>query len=370
MRKMLSVLTALIVVFMLFACSGGGGGGDDERSSSSAPVAVSFGVVSDDGYVAKASGITVDDGVNAGSFKYFYKAAHQWNSTSVTGDTNGTWKIFNNGNATTEKFQPGYWKFDIEVCTNSSTAQSRTVLYSGSKYTYISATNHSVQIPVSRQLNGGSTVSIKIAVPTVVADSDSLSASYEGTDDGTIDAWDTVTRDKKVENGQVVDAANWTTFEVDLPLDAGIYTFIFGYPQAGNIMKAGEVHAINVFADASPSILGTMEPGNESTEIITVTGADMFGIAFTSEPASVAVDSQAGAEFAVGLKQGSVAVDADSYKWYIGGDPDPVAEATESFTFVPGTHGDGTGKYSITCVATSSDGSLIGYCQTIITVTE
>ncbi len=369
MRKLLSVLTVLVVVSMLFACSGGGGGGDDGNASSSAPVAVSFGVVSNDGYVAKASGITVDDGVNSGSFKYFYKAAHQWNSTNVTGDTNSTWKAFNNGSATIEKFQPGYWKFDVVVCTNGSTAQNQTVLYSGSKYTYINAANHSVVIPVTRKLNGGSTVSIKIAVPTVVAENDSLAVSYAGTDDDDI-IWTKTTRDKKVVDGEVVDAENWTTFEVDLPLDSGIYTFFFGYPQAGNIKQAGEVHALNVFADASPSILGTMEPGNESTETISVTGADMFGIVFTAEPASVAIDSQQGATFTVGLKQGSVAANATSYKWYVGANTTPVATAANSFNFIPGTHGTGSGRHSITCVATSSDGSLIGYCQTIVTVTE
>ena len=212
-------------------------------------------------------------------------------------------------------------------------------------------------------------MSIKISVPTVVADNDSFTATYTGTSNGEI-TWDSIDRNKKVVDGQVVDEANWTTFEVNKSLAAGIYIFFFGYPQAGNIKQAGETHAINVLAGASPSIIGTMEPGNESAEIITVSGVDMFGIQFSAAPGSVAIDSQAGATFTVALKQGSVAADAASYKWYVGANDTPVATAAASFAFVPETHGAGSGKHSITCVATSSDGSLIGYCQTIVTVTE
>ncbi len=383
LRRVLTVFVSLIFIAVLFGCGGGGGGGssgdDDNGSSSRASVSVRFGViVENDKYL---SSIVADDGVDISSFRYYYKATPQWGGyerASVQGNTKGGFVEFtdqyNTDSPVATKFVQGAWKFWIQV----REATGKTVLYE-SKSEGISVSlrpsSNNVEAAVSRQLNGSCNLAVNIAIPTV--DGAELVITYTSMLTGEEKIFNVVgIPDKKTDpQGNPIDADGWTLYtdaENDA-IPAGAYIFTISYQVNGKEIAAPVPLPINIFAGASPAIVGAFNDSDigEQNVFFIINGVKLFGIKFTNSPAAaVAKDDANGIVFTVG-KLNNNCVEAASYQWYVEGEP--VYGATSaSFTFKPSLHYPYVGDTTVTCIAVSSpkDGSLFASCSKDIAVTE
>lgn len=380
MKKILSVLTVLAVVSMLFACSGGGGGGgDDDQVSSSAPVAVSFSVISNDGNVMTKS-ISSNDGVNSGSFRYYYRAVPVWNGAqrgSVIGSTGENYVEFTTqyktGSAVATKFAQGSWTFYIDV----RASDGRTVLYdngNGTPFSVSAGKENTVEVSVERKNNGSSSVAVHVAVPTV--ENGSLTVTYApiATPNSTTSFAVDYTTDAKAVEDQEGAAAGWTRYDGTETLDAGSYIFYFKYSRVVNqqVTEIASVPvAINVISGASPTLEGTLEDGDFQAVTFAISGITIFGIKFSDNPAPASTVAINGSVVFSAVKLTNESVAAATYNWYVGGDL-VETNGTGSFTFTPADHYNKTGYTSVTCVAVSSEenGYLVSSATQAMTVTD
>ena len=388
MKKVLSVLTALIVVSMLFSCgSGSGSGGGDSGSgadSSSKPTASVFlGVTSDDGYVVKS--IAVNDGIDSNSFRYFYKATPQWGGPergSIQGNTaliqgkDGRDFVeftdqYNSGAPLTTMFAQGSWKFWIEVRESTGT----TVLYKSDDDgipVSIGPAANQVEAEVERQANGTNNVALHIAVPTVA--NGNLIVTYTPYAGGNPVTYNVKpVADKKADAaGNPVDAVGWTLYNggQNDALAAGVYFFSFIY-KVGDDKVASLTLPINIMAGAAPTFIGTLENGEFQQVTLVITGIKEFGVKFSNTPASSVAKGDANGILFEAAKLNNNCVNIAGYQWYVDGNA--VNGATSaSFTFKPSLHYPNAGYTTVTCIAVSSaeDGSLVASCSKAMTVTE
>ena len=356
MKKVLSVLTVLVVVSMLFACANGGG-----SSSDNAPVKVSFNVETPHEDIAKTA--TVND--PGKTFSYWYKAVPQWTGsdfTNIKGATidnedpsgYGYVEITNYvANKDIGLFAQGSWKFYAQVKCNGS------VIYQSAaepEITYINSSTHSVTLSVTRVANGTATVSIDIEVPDTSSTA-VLTAGYSG--DGT----GTVTLQKNAS--AATHGANWSRFTgTSSALTTGSYLFTLTSKTAADGAEVGgAVLAFDIIAGVNRTITGTIENGTWQTTLITI---NVPTFEMSIEAANDAVSVAKNTNLVYTCTASKTNMDGTiAYQWYV--DNDAVAQngTSATYTFNKAT----PGYYYVTCKA-YVNGKAVGSQTLPVTVTE
>ena len=187
MKKVLSVLTVLVIVSMLFACANGGSGDSDK-----APVKVSFNVETPHEDISKVA--TVDS--PSSTFTYWYKAEPQWTGddfTTIQGATAGKQGAVDGyvqitdyvANKDIGLFAQGSWKFYAQVKSGNTVIYQSETTPANVPITYINSTDLNqqgkvqVSLNVTRTTNGTANVTIAIEAPDT-GTAPSLTASYSG----------------------------------------------------------------------------------------------------------------------------------------------------------------------------------------------
>ena len=355
MKKVLSVLTVLVVVSMLFACSSGG-----SSDSDNAPVKVSFNVETPHEDIAKTA--TVND--PGKTFSYWYKAVPQWTGDDFAtiqgatagkqGAVDGYVEITNYvANKDIGLFAQGSWKFYAQVKCNGS------VIYQSAaepEITYINSSTHSVTLNVTRVANGTATVSIDIEVPDTSSTA-VLIAGYSG--DGT----GTVTLQKN--QSAATHGANWSRFTgTSSALTTGSYLFTLTSKTAANgVEVGGAVLAFDIIAGVNRTIEGTIENGTWQTTLITI-NEPTFSMSIEADDDAVTVAKNTDLEYTCTASKtnmdGTIA-----YQWYVGNTPVAQNGTSETYTFRQAT----PGYYYVTCKA-YVNGKAVGSQTLPVTVTE
>ena len=179
MKKLLSVLTVLIVVSMLFSCGGGSG---SESAAESAPVKVSFAVETGNDL---AHVVSVNN--PGATYTYWYAAVPQWQgvdhaspkgATTAYGQVPADNQYVQISNYEAGKniglFAQGKWTFYARVKNGNN------IVYEGNTTDYISVSHKNISVDVDLvAANGNATVSLDVETPNT-ADGCTVTVSYSG----------------------------------------------------------------------------------------------------------------------------------------------------------------------------------------------
>ena len=362
MKKTTAILTALLVMAVLFASCSNGMGEKAEGSasaSSSQKVMVSLGVYFENEIQKVAIDHIDANDPSLGTLTFWYKADPKWEQNNdIAGDTNGQFVMIPGYTGNTPAtnigyFTAGIWDFDVQVRNTSG-----TVLYSGSDHgVSIYTGSASLDITVTADNGRTGTVLISVQVPTT-GNSEDLQMTYTGHASPI-----TLTRGTTASNIRTFSSA-------PLDLTPGAYTFNFlYYDQSTTAQNGGASVAVNVFADQTTTISGLIEDGKWHSKdiIIRVPG-------FSSEvyvtAGSIFVTPTGTLQFSCGDSLGNAIralSDHDiTYTWLVNGvvKQDPEEDTnSRTFDFAPATHigANAFGLYEVTCVISCADDNITAY---------
>ena len=368
MRKVLSVLSLLVVLAMLFACGSGSGGGGGSDDGVTATVKLGFEVASTDGRVVSKS-ISATGTNPLPTAKYFYKATPKWapkDGLDIAGATSTKSNVGSDGfvqfdPATfSDSFALGKWEFEIEIRADSTNG---VVLYKTDPAIsmYINANTTAIPVTVTKQFSGTGTVTVDIYAPTIAEDEKvtfyygliGSSAENQVQLGGT-----------KITSGTY---AGFTEFKYKdsatgdkLSLPAGMYIFraIYDYTYKDDnneshsvSIENGSVTTCEVFGDGEVAVTGTIEGNQNVVASFTLSGINAIGV--TVKAVKSATDDTEVTTSAIkaggsqvykaipttGQNSGQswiTYVQPDTYQWYVNGIA--VAGATgTTYTFTSNT---------------------------------
>ncbi|MBR4159164.1 MAG: hypothetical protein IKT97_03815, partial [Spirochaetia bacterium] len=233
MKKTTAILTALLVMAVLFASCSNGMGEKAEGSAagtSSQKVMVSLGVDVEGEYIQKD--VSVDD-FDLSGLTVWYKATHKWSQNrNVSGDTAGMGDAndfvqipnFTSGELVNlGSFTAGIWDFFVEVRKGSDP------VYTGRVENYQLYTGHAaIEITVA-PITGTGTVAISVQVPTTGAN-EKLYMTYTGLGSSIALKRGSVTSNITTFFYDIDDDGTYEpTGDDQLSLAGGAYTFTFLY---------------------------------------------------------------------------------------------------------------------------------------------
>ncbi len=356
MKKVLSVLTVLVVVSMLFACANGGGSDSD-----GAAVRVSFNVETPHEDIAKVATVN-----NPGTtFTYWYKAEPLWTGAdfaTIQGATAGKQGAVDGyvqitdyvANKDIGLFAQGSWKFYAQVKSGNAVVYQSETTPANVPITYINATTHSVTLNVTRAANGTATVSINIEVPDTSASS-TLTATYS-------DGAGSVTLQKNAQ--AATRGTGWSRFTgTSADLTTGSYVFKLTSSDGTNDV-GGAMLAFDVIAGVDRTITGTIENGVWQTTLITI-NVPTFTMSIAATDGATSVAKNTNLVYTCSATATNITGNI-AYQWYV--DDEAVAGqggTGSSFTFNKAN----PGYYYVTCKA-YVDGKAVGSNTLKVTVTN
>lgn len=359
MKKTTAILTALLVMAVLFASCSNGMGEKAEGSAagtSSQKVNVFLGVYFEDGIQKVAIDHIDAHDPSLGTLTFWYKAAPQWEQNKdIAGDTSGQFVMIpgytgNTPGTNIGYFTAGIWNFDVQVRNSSG-----SVLYSGSETNVpIYTENASLDITVTADNGRTGTVLISVQVPTT-GNSEDLKMTYTGHAEAI-----TLTRGTTASNIRTFSSA-------PIDLTPGAYTFNFLYYDQSTAQNGGASVAINVFADQTTTISGLIEDGKwHSGSIIIRVPGFTDDVYVTADEGAIFVKPTGTLEFTCADSSGNE-IEALSghditYTWLVNG----IQKATgyvNTFNFAPATHigANAFGLYEVTCVISCADDNITAY---------
>jgi len=355
MKKVLSVLTVLVVVSMLFSCADGSGSGSDN-----APVKVSLNVATPHEDISKVAAVNSP----ATTFTYWYAAIPQWTGydfTAIQGATGGTdaeptyVQITDYAaNKDIGLFAQGSWKFYAQVKANGE------VVYESAAdpaITYINASNRSVTLNVTRSAgNGTATVSIDIEVPDTSASS-TLTVAYSGQANGSVTL---AKNDPAATKG-----ANWSRFTgTASDLASGQYLFTLTTTDGTNNV-GGAVLAFDILPGVNRSITGTVENGVWQTTLITI-NVPTFNMSISAANGATSVAKNTALVYTCTATATNITGNIE-YQWYVNNTAvtSNGTGSPYSFSFSQAN----PGNYYVTCKA-YVDGQVAASQTLPVTVTN
>ena len=352
MKKVLSVLTVLVVVSMLFACANGGGSDSDNS-----PVKVSFNVETPHEDIAKIAAVD-----SPASFTYWYKAVPQWTGvdfTAIQGSTNNAFVQIDSYAAKKDigLFAQGSWKFWAQVKVNG------VVLYESAAdpaVTYINSTDlvggkKEITLDVTRTAGQGSAdVTIAIEAPDTGA-TPTLTAGYSGQAVGNV----TITKVAATEHT----GGGWSRYTGSATgLASGSYLFTLTTTDGTNPV-GGAVLAFDVLPGVNRTITGTIENGVWQTTLITI-NVPTFTMNVTAAGGATSVAKSTNLVYTCTASSTNITGNI-AYQWYVGNTPVAQNGTSSTFTFNQAN----PGYYYVTCKA-YVDGKAAGSQTLKVTVTE
>lgn len=363
MKKVLSVLTVLVIVSMLFACANGGSGDSDK-----APVRVSFNVETPHEDISKVA--TVNDA--GSSFTYWYKAEPQWTGddfTAIQGATAGKQGAVDGyvqitdyaAGANIGLFAQGSWKFYAQVKLNGSVVYQSETTPANVPITYINSTDldqegkKQVTLNVARAAgNGTANVTIAIEVPNTSASSN-LTAKYSGQTSGTV----TISKVAATEHT----GGNWSRYTgTATGLASGSYLFTLKSTDGTNEV-GGAVLAFDVLPGDNRAITGTIENGVWQTTLMTI-NVPTFEMSIEADEGATSVAKNTNLEYTCSATATNITGNI-TYQWYVDGKAVAQNGTSSTYTFNQAN----PGYYYVSCEAKIA-GKAVGSSSLIVTVTN
>ena len=348
MKKTNVLLTALLVMAVLFAsCSNGGSSGDSDGSAKTQAVEVTMSLGGEATNIAQRA-MALD--INADSLTYWIKAEPQWtNNTEAI--HNGKTTSFTQINTYVDEvslglFTPGVWKFSAQIKNGGNLA------YEGETTAVISPTNHDVTINMEIYDHGSKgSITIKVAVPTVK--NTKVFVSYDG---ATAQEITNPAADTTVSTAGVTsDSDNWTYFTTSkADLSTGKHTVALIYKDGDSIISGYGPKAFTVRNGDAFRLFGTIQNGTweegSLTLVMPTVELALGNITYSAGSASISAVSGNGV----------------TYAWYVNGQAAIAATNSNSYAF--GTNYKTPGEYDIRVVVTKGD--AIGDAEYHVTIPE
>ncbi len=341
MKKLLSVLTALIVVSMLFSCGGGSG---SESAAESAPVKVSFAVETGNDL---AHVVSVNN--PGATYTYWYAAVPQWQGvdhTSPKGATTAYGQVPSDNEYVQITdyaagkdiglFAQGSWKFYARVKNGND------IVYEGNTTDYISVSHNEIAVDVDLvAANGNATVSIDIETPNTGASS-TITVAYSGQASGTF------TPIAKNDPNPATNGAGWSRFTASKELAAGSYQFVITSSD-GTAQVGKTTLAFDIIPGVDRTISGTMENGVYQTTMFTI-NIPSIKMTLTSAGSATSVAKNSSLLYTCAAEKVNT-TGTILYQWYVDGEA--INGATNStFNFTPAQHYyNAEGTAVVTCKA-------------------
>ena len=394
MKKTTAILTALLVMAVLFASCSNGMGEKAEGSgsgSSTQAVKVSLSLGGEVANIAQRA-VALNGVVDASTFVYYYQATPNWkkadgNPADAQGKTNGFVAIPYPGSGHNYEdgfslgyFTPGNWTFEVEVRIPSPTQQDpehETVLYVGSN-TDVVINNALKELTINMSLKTGQningTVNVAVAVP-YLGEGTTVTMTKNGTpveltlyDDGSQGEHSKDYTVTSTSNKTPLAQNGWRLFRlVDASFAPGDYTILLQYKDVVNAVDkvvGGAAVAFTVVNDGNYLICGTIENGKYQIVELTLNGIDAVDLSMVTDP----YDDQHDQNITTIGQDGSLKfivtdrwseTHAGTYTWYVNGvETDSANNQDEDYEFTLDTTMPGVYEVSCTVDKTVAIGSV------------
>jgi hypothetical protein len=393
MKKTTAILTALLVMAVLFASCSNGMGEKAEGSgsgSSTQAVKVSLSLGGEVANIAQRA-VALTGVVDASTFEYYYQATPNWKKADGTpanaqGKTNGFVAIPYPGsghnyedNFSLGYFTPGNWTFEVEVRLPAN--QGGTVLYVGSNPSVV-INNALKELTINMSLKnedeqGASltgTVNVAVAVP-YLGEGTTVTMTKNGTPVA-LTIYDDESGNPNSKDYTVTSTSNktplaqngWRLFRlVDESFAPGDYTILLQYKDVVNAVDkvvGGAAVAFTVVNGGDYLICGTIENGKYQIVELTLNGIDAVDLSMVTDP----YDDQHDQNITTIGQDGSLKftvtdrwseTHAGTYTWYVNGvETDSANNQDEDYEFTLDTSIPGVYEVSCTVDKTVAIGSV------------